>query len=344
VIARADAVRLPFADQTFDLVMGSPPYVDARLYLEDGRNLGISRDCREWVEWMLAVTTEALRVSRGLVLWVCAGVTRDWNYQPAPEGLLYRWWERGGECHCLRPVYWHRVGIPGSGGEQWFRADVEYVLAFKRPGQLPWADPLANGHPPKWAPGGEMSHRRNDGMQCNGRFGGIDRGGGPGNLNPDGTRDNRVRPSHKNAHGVRIDKPVGTRQYGHREERETETYRATNRAMRQPNGLREDQAYESPILANPGCLVHTNVGGGQLGHKLAHENEAPFPEDLAAWFIASHAKPGGSVFDPFLGSGTTAAAALSLGRKGFGCDLRQSQCRLARRRIGTVTPGFTFAE
>jgi hypothetical protein len=322
VIARADAVRLPFADQTFDLVMGSPPYVDARLYLEEGRNLGISRDCREWVEWMLAVTTEALRVSRGLVLWVCAGVTRDWNYQPAPEGLLYRWWERGGECHCLRPVYWHRVGIPGSGGEQWFRADVEYVLAFKRPGRLPWADPLANGHPPKWAPGGEMSHRRNDGMRCNGRFGGIDRGGGPGNRNGDGTRDDRKRPSHK----FRIGN--GRRSYD-----KVRQERAEHR-----------EGYEPPTLANPGCLVHTNVGGGQLGHKLAHENEAPFPEDLAAWFIASHAKPGGSVFDPFLGSGTTAAAALSLGRKGFGCDLRQSQCRLARRRIGTVTPGFTFAE
>jgi hypothetical protein len=80
MIVRADALRLPFSDQAFDLVLGSPPYTNARLYLEDGKDLGIARGCREWVEWMLAVTSEALRVSRGLVLWVCAGVTRDWNY------------------------------------------------------------------------------------------------------------------------------------------------------------------------------------------------------------------------------------------------------------------------
>ena len=28
-----------------------------------------------------------------------------------------------------------------------------------REGKLPWSDNTACGHPPKWAPGGEMSHR-----------------------------------------------------------------------------------------------------------------------------------------------------------------------------------------
>ena len=40
-----------------------------------------------------------------------------------------------------RPCYWHRVGIPGSGGKQWLRADVEYVMAFQeKPGKIMWAD------------------------------------------------------------------------------------------------------------------------------------------------------------------------------------------------------------
>jgi tRNA1(Val) A37 N6-methylase TrmN6 len=61
MIARADAIHLPFKERAFDLVIGSPPYTDARDYLEDGANLGISRDCRAWVDWMLGVTEEALR-------------------------------------------------------------------------------------------------------------------------------------------------------------------------------------------------------------------------------------------------------------------------------------------
>lgn len=32
-LAQADALHLPLADQSVDLVMTSPPYADARLYL-----------------------------------------------------------------------------------------------------------------------------------------------------------------------------------------------------------------------------------------------------------------------------------------------------------------------
>lgn len=307
MIVQADAGRLPFPDQAFDLVIGSPPYEDARLYLEDGMDLGISRDMGEWVSWMLGVTAEALRVSRGLVIWVCAGVTRDWTYHPAPEGLLWEWVSRGGSA--FRPVYWHRVGIPGSGGEQWFRADVEYCLAFKRPGKLPWADNTANGHAPKWAPGGEMSHRLTDGMRRN-QWGGGEKSSRT--RTAEGERQKPGRPSHK------------------------------IKTMRQPDGSMEAQGYDAPDLANPGCLLHTITGGNQLGSKLAHENEAPYPVKVPAWFIASHCPPGGKVPDPFSGSGTTLDAATSLGRVGVGCDLRKSQCRLTRKRLANVTPGFAF--
>jgi hypothetical protein len=36
LFAQADAEHLPLADGSVDLVLGSPPYIDARLYLEDG--------------------------------------------------------------------------------------------------------------------------------------------------------------------------------------------------------------------------------------------------------------------------------------------------------------------
>src|SRR5262245_25166297 len=82
-----------------DLVLGSPVYCDARTY-----GIDAVYDCRQWVDWMLRVTEEAVRVSRGLVLWVCAGVQRKNCYWPAPEGLLWEWWKRGGQCWC--PAVW----------------------------------------------------------------------------------------------------------------------------------------------------------------------------------------------------------------------------------------------
>ena len=160
LLATCDANRLALPDQSVDLVIGSPPYMDARTY-----GIGAQRGCVEWVEWMLGVTTEALRVSRGAVVWVMAGVTRDRNYWPGCEGLAYEWFRRGG--HAYRPCYWHRVGVPGSGGDQWFRADVEYAMAFKRPGKLPWTDNTALADPPKCAPGGAMANRLGDGRRVN---------------------------------------------------------------------------------------------------------------------------------------------------------------------------------
>jgi hypothetical protein len=309
MFVRADAVRLPFADQTFDMVIGSPSYLDCRLYLEDGRDLGIARDCRQWVEWMLNVTTESLRVCKGPVLWVCAGKTKKFCYRPAPEGLIWEWWERGGECHCLEPVYWHRVGIPGGVSPYWYRSDVERVLLFKRPGKLPYADPLANGHPPKWGPGGAMSHRTTDGTRAN-QWGAHK--GTTGAVRRNGKRESGSRPSHRFS---------------------------TAKELAEADGEAGSKGYNPPVLANPGNLLHVNVGGGLMGHPLAHQTEAPYPVGVPKFFIASHCPPGGWVYDPFSGSGTTVQAALELGRNAVGGDLRQSQCLLSQRRIRSLTPG-----
>jgi DNA modification methylase len=91
------------------------------------------------------------------------------------------------------------------------------------------------------------------------------------------------------------------------------------------------------VLANPGNLIKgIKVGGGMMGHKLAHENEAPYPQKLAEWFIRSYCELGGLVLDPFSGSGTTVAAAVALGRRGIGLDLRLNQCQLGRRRCAEI--------
>lgn len=78
------------------------------------------------------------------------------------------------------------------------------------------------------------------------------------------------------------------------------------------------------------------VGGGNMGHQLATENEAPFKLTLAEKLILAYCPPDGTVLDPFCGSGTTSHAAEIHGRNSIGYDIRQSQVDLARRRIQDV--------
>lgn len=86
-------------------------------------------------------------------------------------------------------------------------------------------------------------------------------------------------------------------------------------------------------IANPGNVIKCNVGGGRMGSDIAHENEAPYPERLASFFVRSFCSPGGVVLDTFGGSGTTAAVAVKNGRRFISVDVREDQTELTRRRV-----------
>jgi len=62
-------------------------------------------------------------------------------------------------------------------------------------------------------------------------------------------------------------------------------------------------------------------------------HSATFPVDLPAWFIKLFTKEGDVVLDPFVGSGTTALAAIQVGRKHVGIDINEEYVQLARKRI-----------
>lgn len=309
-------------DSCIDLVFGSPPYEDARLYLENGEDIGIARNTEEWVAWMLDVYREAARVCRGLVAFVVGhGKTRKFRWSAAPAILAADLVRAG--FNLRNPPLFHRVGIPGSGGPDWLRADTEWIICTARPGKLPWSDNTAFGHPPKWAPGGEMSHRLSNGSRVN-QWGHPVRkdgqmSGGHNSMEEKKPAAVRTRPSHK------IRTNSGTR---------NNTPRVT-----EGDNDKEQQAYEPPDLANPGNVISIPVGGGLMGgDQYASQNEAPFPEKLAEFFILSFCRPGGIVLDPFAGSGTTPAVALRHGRRVLACDLRPSQVALSQKRLLEETP------
>lgn len=62
-----------------------------------------------------------------------------------------------------------------------------------------------------------------------------------------------------------------------------------------------------------------------------HPTEKPL--NLMQFFIEKSSEEDEIVFDPFLGSGTTAVAAKQLGRKYIGIELSEKYCEIARERL-----------
>jgi hypothetical protein len=240
-----------------DLVSYSPDYSDCRL---GGRPVLTGE---AWVAYQYQVGLASLRVTKkgGLLAVNCDGPTRGWRWEALPHLLaadLYR------SDVCTRhDLAYVRDGTPG-GCPDWPARKWEFVLCFSHGGRLD-SDPKALGHPPKFPPGGNPSHRQRDGSRVGGR------------------------------------------------------------------------AYKPPEVCKVGDVLDVGpVGGNNMGDAFCHETEAPFAEQLAEYLVLTFSRPGGLVVDPFMGSGTTAKAALRNGRRFAGCDIRPSQVDLTRRRLAAA--------
>lgn len=75
----------------------------------------------------------------------------------------------------------------------------------------------------------------------------------------------------------------------------------------------------------------------------AHGHGAATPYNLCAWWVRYLSKPGGTVLDPFTGSGTTGAACLRLGRHFLGAELDATHHATACDRLRAEESGSTLA-
>jgi DNA modification methylase len=71
---------------------------------------------------------------------------------------------------------------------------------------------------------------------------------------------------------------------------------------------------------------------------------ATMPEALAERCIMAGCPEGGTVLDPFTGSGTTGVVAVRNARSFIGCELNPTYAEMARRRITDEAPLFVKAE
>ena len=80
-------------------------------------------------------------------------------------------------------------------------------------------------------------------------------------------------------------------------------------------------------MVYPNNVVHMATESSNRDHS------AVFPIGLPTWFIKLFTKPGDTVLDPFIGSGSTAVAALQLGRHYVGIDTNAEYIELSCQRI-----------
>jgi len=84
-------------------------------------------------------------------------------------------------------------------------------------------------------------------------------------------------------------------------------------------------------IARPSNVIEVKTESSQGSHS------APFPRALAEFFVKAYSDPGDLVFDPFLGSGTTIAAAHVLNRAACGCEISAAYCDVIVRRVMNLT-------
>jgi DNA modification methylase len=84
-------------------------------------------------------------------------------------------------------------------------------------------------------------------------------------------------------------------------------------------------------IARPSNVIEAKTESTQGSHS------APFPRALVEFFIRAFSDAGDVVLDPFMGSGTTMAAATVLDRVGFGTEISPAYCDVILRRITHLT-------
>lgn len=64
--------------------------------------------------------------------------------------------------------------------------------------------------------------------------------------------------------------------------------------------------------------------------------------ELCIKLLKLYAKKGDTIYDPFMGTGTTAVAAHQLGMKCYGSEISPAQVEYANKRIEEITKQVTF--
>lgn len=98
---------------------------------------------------------------------------------------------------------------------------------------------------------------------------------------------------------------------------------------------RNDLAHDhiAPKERKVNNIFFYNVGTSSSKDKIAFDHPAIFPEQLAEDQISTWTNEDDLIYDCFMGSGTTAKAAITLGRKWIGSEISAEYVRIAEDRL-----------
>lgn len=103
-------------------------------------------------------------------------------------------------------------------------------------------------------------------------------------------------------------------------------------------GPKAGQYSSNPLGKNPGDVwIFPNVKNNHV-EKTVHPCQ--FPVELVERLVLSMTKPGDSVFDPYMGVGSSVIAALKNNRIGYGCDIMKEYVDIAWERVHQFESGL----
>lgn len=104
-----------------------------------------------------------------------------------------------------------------------------------------------------------------------------------------------------------------------------------NQVIYNKDGEKEDLGKIKPV---PDFSPRTNIWKYTTGFNGRKGHPAQFPDQLAIDHILSWSKPGDTILDPFLGSGTTAISAIRTGRRYIGIEIDDDYFELCKTYVG----------
>ena len=307
-VIRANARNLPLADNSVDLVVTSPPYFALRSYQDGGEHyagqIGDEPTPAEFVAALLEVTAECVRVLKPSgSLWVNLGdkyVSDNRGSGYSEKRKESKWAPPGDRGYVGRDVAPRKslIGIP------WRYAlrcidDLGLILRA----EVIWSKP--NGLPESVTDRVRRSHEQWFHFTLSPRyFSAVDEIREPHVTDPKVLARLTSIQSDPDGHNTR------------------------NRV----NEGRHKMGTEHPLGKLPGSVWTVPTEPLRVPDHLGVDHFAAFPTEWPKRIIQGWSPQGGTVLDPFGGTGTTAMVAKALGRHGITVDMSADYCRLAEWR------------
>jgi len=102
-------------------------------------------------------------------------------------------------------------------------------------------------------------------------------------------------------------------------------------------GPKAGQLSCNPLGKSPGDVW--DIPNVKSNHCEKTDHPCQFPVELAERLVLMLSNPGDVVLDPYMGSGTTAVAAVRNGRDGIGCDVSEAYVETAKKRLVELRNG-----